>query len=40
MEAAVLDEFIKTLQDRFAKNMRRHAKNRLEIGSGKIGSES
>jgi hypothetical protein len=26
MEAAVLDEFIKTLKDRFAKNMRRHAK--------------
>jgi hypothetical protein len=26
MEAAVVDEFIKTLQDRFAKNMRRHTK--------------
>jgi hypothetical protein len=26
MEAAFLDEFIKTLQDRFTKNMRRHAK--------------
>ncbi len=26
MEAAVLDEFIKTLETRFAKNMRRHAK--------------
>ncbi len=26
MEAAFIDEFIKTLQDRFAKNMRRQAK--------------
>jgi Protein of unknown function (DUF4256) len=26
MDAAVVDEFFKTLQDRFAKNMRRHAK--------------
>jgi Protein of unknown function (DUF4256) len=40
MEAAIHDEFIKALQDRFAKNMRRHAKIDWDAVQAKLEANS